>query len=151
VGGYAPRARKDSVRPRRLMGASGRPLNFTVRPPVEVQRYLLGLGDGVYGPGDVAPLTITLGRMIKGPQLPNWQPGSILASLETPIEWHGELVRYVTLSPRYTTDTVSSLRRRGGVVAVGRVLPGNDPHLWTELIPSAVHYWAVGTLRVLEA
>jgi hypothetical protein len=25
-------AREDSVRPRRLMGASGRPLNFTVKP-----------------------------------------------------------------------------------------------------------------------
>jgi hypothetical protein len=31
VGGYAPGALEDSVRPRRSMGASGRPLNFTVR------------------------------------------------------------------------------------------------------------------------
>jgi Protein of unknown function with HXXEE motif len=31
VGGYAPRALEDSVRRRRLVGASGRPLNFTVR------------------------------------------------------------------------------------------------------------------------
>jgi hypothetical protein len=31
VGGYAPRALEDSMRPRRLIGASGRPLNFTVR------------------------------------------------------------------------------------------------------------------------
>jgi hypothetical protein len=31
MGGYAPRARENSVRPRRLVGASGRPLNFTVR------------------------------------------------------------------------------------------------------------------------
>ena len=31
MGGYAPRAREDSVRPRRLLGASRRPLNFTVR------------------------------------------------------------------------------------------------------------------------
>ena len=29
--GHAPRAREDSMRPRRLGGASGRPLNFTVR------------------------------------------------------------------------------------------------------------------------
>jgi len=29
VGGYAPRARVDNVHPRRLPGASGRPLNFT--------------------------------------------------------------------------------------------------------------------------
>jgi hypothetical protein len=33
VGGYAPRAREEIVRPRRLIGASGRPLNFTVRRP----------------------------------------------------------------------------------------------------------------------
>jgi len=37
--GYAPRAREDSMRPRRLLGASVQPLNFTVRgrsknPPV---------------------------------------------------------------------------------------------------------------------
>jgi hypothetical protein len=31
VDGYAPRARGNSLRPRRLMGAYGRPLNFTVR------------------------------------------------------------------------------------------------------------------------
>ena len=31
MGGYAPRALKDIVRPRRFSGASGRPLNFTVR------------------------------------------------------------------------------------------------------------------------
>ena len=31
MGGYAPRAPEDSVRPQRLLCASGRPLNFTVR------------------------------------------------------------------------------------------------------------------------
>ena len=31
MGGYAPRAREDSVRPRRLSGVVVRPLNFTVR------------------------------------------------------------------------------------------------------------------------
>jgi hypothetical protein len=31
VSGSAPQAREDSVRPRRLVGASGRPINFTVR------------------------------------------------------------------------------------------------------------------------
>ena len=31
MGGYAPRAQEDIVRPRRLIGAPGRPLNFTVR------------------------------------------------------------------------------------------------------------------------
>jgi hypothetical protein len=30
IAGYAPRVREGSVRPRHLIGASGRPLNFTV-------------------------------------------------------------------------------------------------------------------------
>jgi hypothetical protein len=118
---------------------------------VNSRRYRLGLADGAYGPGDVAPLTLTLGRIIKGPNLPNWQPDSILAALERPVEWRGELVCYVTLNPRYTTDTLNEIREKGGVVAVGRVRPGHDPLDWTELVPAALDYWAVGTLAVLEA
>ena len=37
MGGYAPRAPENSVRPRRLPGASGRPLNFSVRRPSAVR------------------------------------------------------------------------------------------------------------------
>jgi len=41
----APPAREDSVRPRRLVGASGRPLNFTVRSPgLKLMRYWYSLG-----------------------------------------------------------------------------------------------------------
>ena len=39
MGGWAPRALEDSVRPRRLSGASARPFNFTVRSHLgEIQR-----------------------------------------------------------------------------------------------------------------
>ena len=38
VGGYAPRAREESVRPRRLSGASRRPLDFTIREHAEERR-----------------------------------------------------------------------------------------------------------------
>ena len=48
MGGYAPRAREDSVRPRRLMGPSGRPLNFTVRPQRWL-RYILCNASGFHG------------------------------------------------------------------------------------------------------
>jgi len=38
--GYAPRAREDSMRPRRLLGASVQPLNFTVRgQPAPISAY----------------------------------------------------------------------------------------------------------------
>ena len=50
MGGCAPRAREDSVRPRRLIGASGRPRNFTVRRTVLKGRaILIGLLAGALG------------------------------------------------------------------------------------------------------
>ena len=36
MGGYAPRALEDIVRLRCMLGASGRPLNFTVRRASDV-------------------------------------------------------------------------------------------------------------------
>jgi hypothetical protein len=42
VGGYAPRSLEDSMRPRRLWGASGRPLNFTVRAHLSAERLVWG-------------------------------------------------------------------------------------------------------------
>ena len=52
VGVYAPRAREDSMRPRRLICASGRPLNFTVRPPPSAPRLrLTPYGTAVYWDG----------------------------------------------------------------------------------------------------
>jgi len=40
VGGYAPRALKDIVHPRRCSGVVARPLNFTVRPHFAMRQYL---------------------------------------------------------------------------------------------------------------
>ena len=53
MSGLAPRAPGDSVRPRRLMCASGRPLNFTVRRRV-IQR------SGTDTAGISAPLVLQL-------------------------------------------------------------------------------------------
>jgi hypothetical protein len=105
----------------------------------------------VYGPGGVPLLTITARQLVKGPDLPNWQPDAILASLDEPLQWRGEEVRYVAFNPRYTSQTMSSVAREGGVVGVSRIRPGHDPQEWTHLIPDALEYWGVGVLRVLEA
>jgi hypothetical protein len=43
VGGSAPRAPEDSMRPRRLSGRIVRPLSFTVRPHMTKWRYTLSL------------------------------------------------------------------------------------------------------------
>jgi hypothetical protein len=88
--------------------------------------------------------------MIPGPPLPNWQSQSLLASLEIPFQWHGELVTYVTISPRYTTDALCSIERKGGVVGVGRVRPNENPVVWETLVPAGLDYWGVGVLTVAE-
>jgi hypothetical protein len=118
---------------------------------MELQRFRLGLADGAYGPGDVEPFTVNSIRELPAPRLPDWQPEVLLAVLEPQIEWHGEEVRYVALSPRTWGGTVFRMRKEGGAVAVGRVRPGHDPLQWKQLDPAAVHYWGVGVLTVLEA
>jgi hypothetical protein len=74
----------------------------------------------------------------------------MLASVEVPFQWREELVSYVTINPRYTTDSLSSIEGKGGVVGVGRVRPGENPLEWEALVPAGVDYWGVGVLSVAE-
>ena len=118
---------------------------------MERRRYRLGMADGAYGPGDVEPITIVENRLIPGPGIPDWQTESLLTVLDQPLDWRGELVTFLTINPRYTHDSLSKVRRQGGVVMVGRVRPGHDPRTWENLVPVALGHWGVGVLAVLEA
>lgn len=115
------------------------------------QRYRVGMADGVYGPGDVAPLSTTDGGSIRGPDLPNWQTEFMLLICEEPVIWRGDLISFLEVSPRYVGATLESIRREGGIVGVGRVLPGHDPREWRQLKPHALSYWGVGVLSLLES
>jgi hypothetical protein len=115
---------------------------------MERQRFRLGMAGGAHGPGDVEPLMITSCGTVRGPDLPNWQGEAILASLDTPLLWHGELVSFVTFSPRYVTDTLADIAKVGGTVGVGRVRPGHNPLQWERIDPSAMDYWGVGSVAV---
>jgi hypothetical protein len=72
------------------------------------RRYRLGMADGAHGPGDVPLLTITSCHLVTGPNLPNWQPEAMLASLDEPLQWRGE-------SEVYQPDHIlcNARRRRG--------------------------------------
>src|SRR5436190_22366752 len=111
-------------------------------------RLRLALGGGAYGPGDVEPFRVEVIGVIRGPDLPNWDDESLLAVCEAPFDWHGETVKYVVVSPRYSLDSISSIAVQGGTVALGRVRPGHDPTKWARLDPSAVHYWAVAVATI---
>jgi len=118
---------------------------------VKAQRYRIGLGDGCYGPGDIAHLLVSDGGTVRGPQLPDSQPEYILGICEEPKAYRGEPLQYVVLSPRYTTDTLRTIRESGAVVAVGRILPPCDPRLLGSFLKDQVEYWAVGVLSHAES
>ena len=115
---------------------------------MSLTRIRLALGDGAYGPGDVEPFRVEVIGVIRGPDLPNWDHESLLAVCEEPFDWHGEAVKYVVISPRYSMDSLSSIATQGGIVALGRVRPGHDATEWAQVDPSAVHYWAVATATI---
>ena len=116
---------------------------------MESRHYRLSLGDGCYGPGDIGKITVVDLGLIKGPQLPNWQPEGLLVSCLDPTMYRGEELRYLVLSPRYATDSLSTIRASGGVVGVARMLPGTYTDNPTKFEPHQVAYWAVGVLSVL--
>jgi hypothetical protein len=89
------------------------------------QRYKLNLSDG--GPRDIDAVVLSDGGVVRGPDLPNWQTEYLLGICEAPISYRGEALHYVTLSPRYVGESLDHIRQSGGVVGVGRVLPGRDP------------------------
>jgi hypothetical protein len=107
------------------------------------------MADGSHGPGDVPPFVITDGGNIRGPELPNWQAESMLAICEEPLIWRGAAVKYLSISPRYVGTTLNDIREAGGIVGVGRVLPGNDALEWRQLEPAAMDYWGAGVLSLL--
>jgi len=121
-------------------------------PPTasKLRRYRLGMADGAHGPGDVGPLVVTDGGSIAGPDLTNWQVESMLAICEEPLTWRGDFVAFLVLSPRYLGVNLESVRREGGIVGVGRILPGYDPREWPVLQPRAMDYWGVGVISLLE-
>jgi hypothetical protein len=118
---------------------------------MQAQRYRLGLGDGAYGPGDIEEIVLSDGGVIRGPDLPNWQGEYLLGVCEMPTSHHDQALLYLLLSPRYVGDSLAHIRQSGGVVGVGRVLPGRDPRTSRTFDVTDVEYWAVGVLSLLKS
>jgi hypothetical protein len=112
------------------------------------QRYHIGLADGAHGPGDVPFFAVTMRRLLRGPNLPNWQQEAALASVDAPFDWRGHLVRYVTFSPRYVGHALATILSQGGVVGVARVASHAEPLDWNCLEPSSLDYWGAGVVKL---
>lgn len=115
----------------------------------EPSRYRLGLADGCYEPGDIGEMTVLGLGLIKGPDLPNWQREGFLVQCLDPTIYRGQALRYLVLSPRYATDSLSRIRAQGGVVGVARMLPGTYAETPRSFEPHQVEYWAIGVLSIL--
>lgn len=110
------------------------------------QQYKLSLGDGVHGPGDVLEITVLDEGMVPGPKSPNWQPEYLLVKCLEPTNYRGQELTYLVLSPRYKDTTLIDIRREGGVVAVGRILPGIFATKPQVFAANEVEYWAIGKI-----
>jgi hypothetical protein len=110
------------------------------------RQYKLSLGDGEYGPGDVGEITVVDEGTVPGPNSPNWQPEYLLVKCLAPTSYRGKELKYLVLSPRYKGATLTDIRREGGVVAVGRVLPGIFTTRPQAFAANEVEYWAVGNI-----
>jgi hypothetical protein len=115
------------------------------------QRFRLALGDGAYGLGDIREITLSDGGIVRGPTLPNWQGDYLLGICETPMSYRGGALSFVTLAPRYAAESLDHIRQSGGVVGIGRVLPGRDPRMSGTFSVPDVEYWAVGVLSLLKS
>jgi hypothetical protein len=92
---------------------------------MDTRRYRLNLRDG--GPGDIDEIILSDGGVARGPDLPNWQSSYLLGICEAPTSYRGDALHYVTLAPRYVGESLDHIRQSGGMVGVGRVLPGEIP------------------------
>ena len=61
--------------------------------------------------------------------------------------YEGELVQYVTTSPRYAGSTIKDILEKETQVGVARVLPGKVIIEGKRYEASDVDYWAIGTIR----
>lgn len=108
------------------------------------------MADGAHGPGDVLPLVIVDGGTIPGPDIQNWRGEFMLGICEEAVTWRGASVKVLAISHRYVGTTLADIRHGGGIVGVGRVLPGVDARLWKALDPAGVEYWGAGVLSLLK-
>jgi hypothetical protein len=108
------------------------------------------MADGAHGPGDVPPLVIIDGGNIAAPNMPNWQGEYMLGICEEAVTWRGTSVKFLAVSPRYVGTTLADIRLAGGIVGVGRVLPGVDARLWEVLDPAGIDNWGAGVLSLVE-
>jgi mannose-6-phosphate isomerase-like protein (cupin superfamily) len=138
VSGYAPRAREESVRPRRLRSASGRPLNFTVRRQFQLEDAMSpdtvtpifgnvagaskdtrGWFLGHFMPGDGNPLRTSQLELkwythAKGESRSEWAPGNPVTTLNILVRGH-----FVLLFP----DREIALEKEGDFVLFGPGVP----------------------------
>jgi hypothetical protein len=118
---------------------------------MRLQRYRLALEGGARGGGDIDEIIVLDEGSIRGPLLPNWQNEYLLVRCIAPTSYHGQELRYLVLSPRHEGPTLADLQRDGGIVAIGRILPGAWKNAPPQFEADQIQYLAVATLALLEA
>lgn len=113
------------------------------------RKYTIFVGDpsGFRGPKEIESITVVPVVVVHGPESPNWQPADILFELVEPIMYEGQVIKRVTVSPRYEGDSLRDILEKETTVAVGRILAESEVNSDRIYEASAIEYWAIGTIR----
>ena len=114
-----------------------------------MMRYMIHIGDpyDFQGPKEIDFVLVEPVEVVHGPDVPNWQKEDWLFKLVEPVDYKGELVEFVTASPRYEGDTLDDMLEKDTTVGVGRVLPGKMISAKNRYKSSDIQYWAIGTIK----
>jgi len=99
------------------------------------------------GPKEIDYILVEPIEIVHGPDVPNWQKEDWLFKLVEPVEYKGQIIKYVTASPRYEGDTLQDMLNKDTTVGVGRVLPNKVIAAKKRYQSSDIHYWAIGTIK----
>jgi len=114
-----------------------------------MRRYKIHIGDpyDFQGPKEIDYVNVEPVEIVHGPESPNWQKADWLFKLVDPVDYKGEMVTYVTASPRYEGDSLKEMLEKETTIDVGRVLPGKVISSENRYQTSDVQYWAIGTIK----
>ncbi len=113
--------------------------------------YRIRLSDGAYGPGDLDTIIATERDVLPGSDAPEMRGPYLLLRCVEPTVYRGEPFRLVTLAPRYTGDTIDTIRSQECVVAVGRVLPHSEETILAGYDETCISYLAVGVSEIISS
>ncbi|MHC4914375.1 MAG: hypothetical protein ACYTGB_02705 [Planctomycetota bacterium] len=95
---------------------------------------------------DVAAFVVEGRGIVRGPDVPNWQPADLLLKTPEGFSAKGQRIEYLLASPRHSSVPMERLVWCGGIANIGRVKEGHAVTAEERYTQDAVEFWAIAHL-----